>query len=155
MLLIFNFKDILLQNEKGAQINAKDRDGLTPLHDAVKKGSLELVKLLVEKGAGIDAIDNNNETPFYRANRENHKEIAKYLLEKKKEIENQKPQETFSTKDPCIICLEPRNTLYVLNPCGHMSLCEACSFNLVQEAFPKCPTCRKPVQNYIKVFYQA
>ena len=156
---IFSRIDLVeLLVEKGAQINAKDRDGLTPLHDAVKRGSepgsLELVKILVEKGATIDIINNNNETPFYLAKKHKHEEIAKFLLEKKREIESKKPQENFSNKDPCIICLEPRNSLYVLNPCGHMSLCEDCSYNLVQETYPKCPTCRKPVQNYIKVFYQ-
>ena len=76
-------------------------------------------------------------------------------MEKKREAENQNPKEYFSNKDPCIICLEPRNSLFVLNPCGHMSLCEACSYNLIQQDHPKCPTCRKQVRDYTKVFYQA
>ena len=117
--------------------------------------ALKIVKLLVENGAQIDVTNNNNDTPFYLANRENHVEMAKYLLEKKREVENQKPPENFCTKDPCIICLEPRNALYVLNPCGHTSLCEICCYNLNREARAKCPTCRKPVKNYIKMFFQA
>ena len=103
----------------------------------------------------IDVKNNNGETPFFFANGSNHKEIAKYLLEKKREAEGQIPQENFSNKDDCIICLEPRNALYVLNPCGHMSLCELCSYNLTQQTNPKCPSCRKSVRDYTKVFYQA
>ena len=129
--------------------------GDTPLHIASKNGHLEIVNFLVEKGAQIELTNHNNETPFYIANRENYKEIAKYLLEKKREAENQNPKEYFSNKDPCIICLEPRNSLFVLIPCGHMSLCEACSYNLIQQDYPKCPTCRKQVRDYTKVFYQA
>ena len=113
------------------------------------------MKILVEKGAPIDVTNNNNETPFYLANKGNHKGIAKYLLEKKRESENQNPKQTFSDKDPCIICFQPRNALYVLNPCGHTSLCEPCSYDLTNQTYPKCPTCRKPVRNYTKVFYQA
>ena len=112
------------------------------------------MKLLIENGAHIDVTNNNNETPFYQANRRNHKEIARYLLEKKREIENQNPIENFSNKDPCIICMEPRNGIFMLIPCGHISLCELCSYNLAQEKYPKCPTCRKPVQNYTKGFIQ-
>ena len=141
--------------EKGAKIDTKDKDGFTPLHSDAKRGSLEIVKILVEKGAPIDVTNNNNETPFYLANKGNHKGIAKYLLEKKQESENQNPKQTFSDKDPCIICFQPRNALYVLNPCGHTSLCEPCSYDLTNQTYPKCPTCRKPVRNYTKVYYQA
>ena len=143
--------------EKGAKIDTKDKDGLTPLHSAAKNGTIEIVKFLVLNGAQIDVTNNNNETPFYLANRGNHKKIAKYLLEKKQEFENQSPTEnfSFSNKDLCIICFKPRNALYVLNPCGHTSLCEPCSYDLTNQPYPKCPTCRKPVRDYTKVFYQS
>ena len=149
--------------DNGANIDVKNKDGDTPLHYAAKGSylyltpevSLELVKLLIEKGAQIDVTNNNNETPFYQANKGNRTDIARYLLEKKREMENQNQQENLSTKDPCIICMEPRNGIFILIPCGHISLCELCSYNLTQEAFPKCPTCRKPVQFYTKGFIQA
>ena len=147
---------ILYIIENGAQIDAKETiRRQTPLHLAAGAGYLDLVTLLVEKGACIDVLDTNNETPFDEANRENHKEIAKYLLEKKREYDNRKPRENISNKAPCIICLEPRTALYVLNPCGHTSLCEICLFNIFQQNHAKCPTCRKPAQNYIRMFFQA
>ena len=138
-----------------AEIDAKDNNGCTPLHFAAVNNPLEIVKLLVEKGASIDVSNHNNETPFYRAFRNNSEEISKYLMEKKREFENANPQETIiSSRAPCIICFQPRNALYVLNPCGHTSLCEFCAIKLTEERYAKCPTCRKPVRNYIKLFFQ-
>ena len=141
--------------ESKTQIDTSDKDGSSPLHYASMHGYLEIVKFLVEKGAQIDLSNNNNETLFHIANQKSHKEKSKYLLDKKREAENPNPKKIFSNKDPCIICLEPRNSLFVLIPCGHMSLCEACSYNLIQHDHPKCPTCRKQVRDYTKVFYQA
>jgi ankyrin repeat protein len=41
--------------KKGAQVNAKDNDGVTPLYFAVSSNQLGLVKLLVSKGADVKA----------------------------------------------------------------------------------------------------
>ena len=41
-------KDLI---EKGATINAKDKDGTTALMTASTKGKTEIVKMLIEKGA--------------------------------------------------------------------------------------------------------
>ena len=154
----FNFAKLLIE-KGGAQIGARDKDGNTPLHlqlSVCNKNvySLNIVKLLVQNEASIDTTNNNNETPILLANREGHKEIVKYLLEKKREVDNRNP-EIVSTNAPCIICMEQRGGLYVLNPCGHTSLCELCCDNLVRQQHSKCPTCRKPVKDYIKMFFQA
>ena len=36
-------------------INAKDQDGNTPLHEALRRGGLDAIELLVATGASIDA----------------------------------------------------------------------------------------------------
>jgi len=41
-----------------ADVNAKDNNGLTPLHLACKSGRLPLVELLIELKADINAKDN-------------------------------------------------------------------------------------------------
>ena len=41
----------------GADVNARDRDGASPLAEAVKRGSIEVVKLLIERGADIHQAD--------------------------------------------------------------------------------------------------
>ena len=39
--------------EKGVDVNAKDKNGSTPLHYAAKMANLKVVKLLIEHGADI------------------------------------------------------------------------------------------------------
>ena len=173
-----NLKIFDLLIDHGANPDTKDQDGNTCLHQfcgAVlnfepddfppcvvhKLENLDedylfpYIKFLVERGARIDILNNNNETPFFLANRNNYKVICEYLLKMKREEENQIPEETFSTKAPCIVCLHPRNGLYVLNPCGHTSLCETCSYRITKERHPKCPSCRKPATSYTKLYFQA
>lgn len=50
--------------KSGADINAKNRYGVTPLHLAVQKGNYKLVEELVYNGANIRAKDNGGETPY-------------------------------------------------------------------------------------------
>ena len=44
--------DLLI--EKGADVNAADLNGRTPLQSAVDSGNLEIAQLLIEKGAAIN-----------------------------------------------------------------------------------------------------
>ena len=63
-------------------------NGRFPLHDAVFRGDLEFVKLLLEKGANIDTLNDEGETPiqmyswYDSHSHENHIEMIKLLLEK-------------------------------------------------------------------------
>ena len=149
---------LLVQN--GAQVDIKGQHGNTPLHGIMQsrgigpKRHFEIVKYLIEHGAPIDTKNNNSETPFNKANRNGHIEIAKYLLEKKKESKGKNPEEHLSSKALCIICLTPRNEIFVLSPCGHTTLCEPCCFSIKNQTDPKCPSCRKPIIDYMKIFYQ-
>lgn len=43
--------------DRGLDVNAKDRYGSTPLHNAVWFGNLSIVKVLLEYGADINAVD--------------------------------------------------------------------------------------------------
>ena len=54
--------------ERGAEINARDTEGGTPLHYAISSNrSMEYVTFLVDLGAEINARDENGDTPLYRA----------------------------------------------------------------------------------------
>ena len=57
-----------LVEELGADVNAKDKNGYTPLHNAASIGESELVQYLVDKGANVRAISNNGETTADMAN---------------------------------------------------------------------------------------
>ena len=50
--------------ERGADPNAKDDDGLTPLHDAALWGHVEIVKILLERGADPQIADNGGHIPL-------------------------------------------------------------------------------------------
>ena len=68
---------------KGAEINSKDNQGLTPLHIAVRRGHLELVKFLLSANADINLKDNRGWTPLHAIFETGNLEIVKLLLAKK------------------------------------------------------------------------
>ncbi len=67
----------------GANVNVEDRDGNTPLMQAVCHGNKDLVELLVQHGGDIHHKDLQNTTLLMRAAAvENGEDVVKYLLEK-------------------------------------------------------------------------
>lgn len=68
--------------ERGANINARDRDEMTPLIWAVYNGYLAVVKLLLDRGANIEAQDNHGMTALLWAVHKGRLEFVKLLLER-------------------------------------------------------------------------
>ena len=64
---------------KGADVNAKDVVGGTPLHKAARSGQEEVAELLIAEGADVNAKDDFGRTPLDWAEEEKHKEIADLL----------------------------------------------------------------------------
>jgi len=50
---------------KGADVNAKDKNGQTPLHEACEHGMRNMVELLIAEGADVNAKDNGGATPLH------------------------------------------------------------------------------------------
>lgn len=50
--------------DNGADINIQDEFGSQPLHYAVYKGNVNIVKLLIENGTNIDCKNNYEATPL-------------------------------------------------------------------------------------------
>lgn len=46
------------------RVNEKDDFGTTPLHIAVEKGNIPIIKQLIQKGAEVNAKDNDGRTPL-------------------------------------------------------------------------------------------
>ncbi|MHC4592600.1 MAG: ankyrin repeat domain-containing protein, partial [Planctomycetota bacterium] len=66
----------------GADVNAADETGTTPLHEAALIGSTDIVEVLLGRGARINARDREGRTPLDRADRARKNEAALLLLER-------------------------------------------------------------------------
>ena len=62
-------------------MNARDRDGLTPLIWAAIQGHEEVVRVLLEQGANLEARNNNGDTALMWASVMGHKEVVELLLD--------------------------------------------------------------------------
>jgi ankyrin repeat protein len=57
-----------LVEELGADVNARDHNGYTPLHHAASRGDNELIRYLVSKGADVTAVSRSGQTTVDLAN---------------------------------------------------------------------------------------
>jgi ankyrin repeat protein len=57
-----------LVEELGADVNARDHNGYTPLHHAASRGDNELIRYLVSKGADVKAVSRAGQTTVDLAN---------------------------------------------------------------------------------------
>jgi len=64
---------------KGADVNAINSVGDTPLHSAARAGHKDIVELLIAKGADVNAKDNQGRTPLWWANHRGHKKIVELV----------------------------------------------------------------------------
>lgn len=75
-----NFKGVELLLLAGADPNALDYKGRTPLHYAAESGNLEVCDILIEYGAKAGVISKKQNTPLMLAQKYNNKEVEEYLL---------------------------------------------------------------------------
>jgi ankyrin repeat protein len=68
--------------EKGAELETKDNNCLTPLSYAAGQGHEATVKLLLERGAELDSKDKYGRTPLSLAAEMGHEAIVKLLIAK-------------------------------------------------------------------------
>jgi len=71
-----------LVEEAGANINAQNLSGQTPLNWAVERSNMELTSLLLEYGADTDIMDKTGSTALHKAAGAGNFEIVKLLVEK-------------------------------------------------------------------------
>jgi ankyrin repeat protein len=69
--------------EAGADVNAKDAHGFTPLHFAAQEYMPEIARILVGKGADVNARDEDGNSVLWRAvfSSAGRDEIARFLVE--------------------------------------------------------------------------
>lgn len=73
---------IFMHVGQGADINAPDKNGWTPLHCASRAGCFEVVKLLTESGASPKSETNLGAAPIWFAASEGHHDVLEYLMTK-------------------------------------------------------------------------
>jgi len=66
--------------EHGAEVEALDWSGRTPLHWAAQFGLVDVADLLIQSGAGVDRQGKDGATPLHWAARGGHHEVARLLL---------------------------------------------------------------------------
>lgn len=66
---------------KGAEVNARDLDGVTPLHQAANLCNITLVQILLDHSANIHAVTVKNRTPLHWAAVGGDLNTIKLLLE--------------------------------------------------------------------------
>jgi len=71
----------LLINQ-GAIVDARNKNGETPLHIASKKGYSDVAQLLIANKADVNAKTRNDQTPLFCAARLGHKDVMKLLIDK-------------------------------------------------------------------------
>ena len=70
---------VKLLTAKGANVNAKDDRGRSPLHDVARK---EVAELLIANGANVNAKDDRGSTPLHKPANNGYKEIVELLIQK-------------------------------------------------------------------------
>lgn len=90
-----NVENILQALSKGADVNTKTLEGVTPLMFASQNGFLDIVKILVYNRANVNAKPDDGATALIAATRFNHYEIMDYLIQSGADI-NAKDRDSVS-----------------------------------------------------------
>ena len=101
-----NLEEVIRLLGEGANINAKTKDDISPLHLAAYKGRKDVAELLIDKGADVNAKAKNDATPLYVAANQGHHDVVALLIAKGADI-NARTKDDFSTPLHAAIFLGP------------------------------------------------
>ena len=74
-----DLKEVKALLKMGADVNATNRFGWTPLHCAARSGYVHVVRYLVDRGAHSEAADGEGQTPLLLAVRNGRVGVVEYL----------------------------------------------------------------------------
>ena len=90
--------------ENGANVNAADEDGITPLYRAAEKGHQDAVALLLDKGADVKQVTTDGATPLHIAVEMGHRAVVELLLDKGADVKQVRTE----SGDPPPLYRDPR-----------------------------------------------
>jgi hypothetical protein len=73
--------DVKKQLQNGVDVNARDENGETPLHEAAINNECEIAEILIKHGAEVNAQNNNGLSALHYAAMSGLKEMSKILVE--------------------------------------------------------------------------
>jgi ankyrin repeat protein len=78
---IGDYLDVEKYLEKGASVNSKDTNGMTPLIWAALQGHEEVAHILLQRGGDLEAKNDNGDTALMWASVMGHKDVVELLLD--------------------------------------------------------------------------
>ena len=87
--------DVQVMINAGANVNAKNFLGQTPLHEAIILGNAKVIPVLVKVGADVNAKDKNGFTPLHGAAEEGQAEVIPVLVQAGADV-NEKTNDGFT-----------------------------------------------------------
>lgn len=66
--------------ERGADVNAQDKGGLIPLHNASSYGHLDIAALLIKYNTAVNATDKWGFTPLHEAAQKGRTQLSALLV---------------------------------------------------------------------------
>ena len=76
----YSFFPVETLHRKGANLNDKNKEFLTPLHLAVDKSHYDVIDVLLKCRAKVNALDSAGQTALHRAARDGNVQACRMLL---------------------------------------------------------------------------
>jgi ankyrin repeat protein len=77
---------VYMSQRETPNLNARSKDGETPLFIAAKFGHVNIIQYLIDAKEGVNIPNNSGKTPLHVAVENNHVEAVRVLLEAKAKV---------------------------------------------------------------------
>jgi hypothetical protein len=133
-------------------LNGERTVEITYSRKVIRTGNWQPNKIVLRNGKPLVVPDKS----FHKSNTEYNYIIRKDSTKNMKLATEYKPVQPEPNSVPhdetCVVCMDEKKT-HAAVPCGHLLVCTNCADQLLIHNNNDCPTCRTPVQQYMKIFF--